>query len=305
MTDSWLTDSFDLSPIAPDVGPFPCRNWLKTWWEHRSDSTTELLIGDTGDSLVVLVKKGDRVGFAGEPDLTDYHTPLGSASVPALAELIEGLPTGSKLVLDSLPEQAADAVGLAVRGAGLTPVVEQHALAAVLTLPDTFDGYLAAIGKKERHELRRKRRKFDRDAGPSRVERRSGADAVALFADLHRRSFGDKGEFMTDDIEEFFLALHNDAGGVMDVLIDGSGRPASAIFSFEDENGFYLYNSAFDPEMIHLSPGNVMLSHLIERSIGQGKRVFDFLKGDEKYKFRLGAMERPLFCVTAEIGPRR
>jgi CelD/BcsL family acetyltransferase involved in cellulose biosynthesis len=305
MADSWLTDSFNLPPIAPDVGPFPGRDWLETWWKHRGDGSIELLIGDTGDSLVVLVKEGDRVGFAGEPDLTDYHTPLGSASVPALVELIEGLPAGSELVLDSLPEQAADAVGLAVRGAGLTPVVEQHALAAVLTLPDTFDDYLAAIGKKERHELRRKRRKFDRDAGPSRVERRSGVDAVALFADLHRRSFGDKGGFMTDDIEEFFLALHTEAGGVMDVLVDGSDRPASAIFSFEDETGFYLYNSAFDPEMIHLSPGNVMLSHLIERSIEQGKRVFDFLKGDEKYKFRLGAVERPLFCVTAEIGPRR
>jgi len=304
MSDSWLTDSFNLPPIAPDIGPFPGRSWLETWWKHRGERSSELLIGDTGESLVVLVKEGDRVEFAGEPDLTDYHSPLGSASVPALTKLIEGLPGGSRLVLDSLPEEAADAVGRAVRSAGLTPVVEQHALAAVLTLPDTFDDYLTAIGKKERHELRRKRRKFDRDAGPSHVERRSGADAVALFADLHRRSFGDKGEFMTDDIEGFFLALHNEAGGVMDVLVDGSDRPASAIFSFEDQDGYYLYNSAFDPEMIHLSPGNVMLSHLIERAIDQGKRVFDFLKGDETYKFRLGASERPLFCVTAAIGSR-
>ena len=44
-----------------------------------------------------------------------------------------------------------------------------------------------------------------------------------------------------------------------------------------------------------------MLSHLIESAINQGKPVFDFLKGDETYKFRLGAEERPLFRVTATV----
>jgi CelD/BcsL family acetyltransferase involved in cellulose biosynthesis len=82
-------------------------------------------------------------------------------------------------------------------------------------------------------------------------------------------------------------------------MVDGSGRPASAVFSFEDEAGFYLYNSAYEPEVRHLSPGSVMLSHLIERAIGNQLRVFDFLKGDEMYKFRLGAQPRPLYVVEA------
>ena len=59
---------------------------------------------------------------------------------------------------------------------------------------------------------------------------------------------------------------------------------------------------AFDPELRTLSPGNVMLSHLIERAINQGMSVFDFLKGDATYKFRLGARERPLYRVTAKVG---
>ena len=45
-----------------------------------------------------------------------------------------------------------------------------------------------------------------------------------------------------------------------------------------------------------------MLSHLIERAIEDGKQVFDFLKGDETYKFRLGATARPLYRVTATVG---
>ena len=90
------------------------------------------------------------------------------------------------------------------------------------------------------------------------------------------------------------------AGG--DPAVDGHDRPASAIFSFEDEQGFYLYNSAFEPELRTLSPGNVMLSHLIERAIERGLLIFDFLKGDETYKFRLGARERPLYRVSATVG---
>ena len=46
------------------------------------------------------------------------------------------------------------------------------------------------------------------------------------------------------------------------------------------------------------SPGVVLVSMLIERAIEAEKRVFDFLKGDETYKFRLGAAPRPLYEVT-------
>jgi CelD/BcsL family acetyltransferase involved in cellulose biosynthesis len=193
-------------------------------------------------------------------------------------------------------------VAAALVNAGLAPTVAQHELAAVLDLPDTFDDYLASIGKKERHELRRKRRRFEHATGPATLQRSEGPGAVALFADLHRRSAGDKGTFMTPEMEQFFLALHNDAGGVIDILLDGSGRPAAAVFSFEDAHATYLYNSAFEPDLGNLSPGNVVLSFLIEAAIAAGRDTFDFLKGDEAYKFRLGARPRPLFEVSATSG---
>jgi CelD/BcsL family acetyltransferase involved in cellulose biosynthesis len=261
-----------------------------------------LLLADDGAGLVPLTLHGSRLSLAGEADLTDYHTPLGSSSGTALAAAVASLPKGTSIALDSLPQEAATVVAESLQAAGLETRVEQHNIAAVLRLPDSFDTYLAGLAKKERHEFRRKRRRFDNELGTGVVERRFGPEAVALFAKLHRLSSGDKGAFMTEPMEEFFLSLHLEAGGVIDVLLDGSGRPASAVFSFEDENGFYLYNSAFEPELRKHSPGNVMLSHLIERAIGDGVPIFDFLKGDETYKLRLGAVPRPLFVVTAETG---
>ena len=297
---TWSSPSFDLPPVADRVGPFPHRRWLQTWWESRGRG--ELVVADTPESLICLTLVDGVVEFAGEADLTDYHSPLGHSDTLALANLVADLEPGTQLCLDSLPGEAADAVAGALTQAGLQTSVAQHEIAAVLDLPATFDDYLASIGKKERHEMRRKRRRFDNEVGPGRVERREGPEAVSLFARLHRLSAGDKGEFMTEDLERFFLALHTDAGGIIEELVDGDGRPASAIFSFEDEHGFYLYNSAFEPGLRTLSPGNVMLSHLIERAIGRGLTVFDFLKGDETYKFRLGATERPLYLVSATVG---
>lgn len=296
----WSTAAFEQAPLAPHVGPFPLRNWLRTWWDHRG--VGELVIAEADGALIVLTMNGTRLEFAGEPDLTDYHTPLGADPAGALGEVVAALDPGTQIRLDSLPHEAADEAAAALASCGLHPTTNQHAITAVLTLPESFDEYMHQIGKKERHEMRRKRRRFEGELGPATVERWSGAKAVSLFADLHRRASGDKGAFMTPEIEAFFHALHNHAGGVIDVLLDGSGQPASAVFSFEDENEFYLYNSAFRPEIRHLSPGNVMLSLLIERSIERNTVIFDFLKGDETYKFRLGAEERPLFRVEATIG---
>ncbi|MCP3993738.1 MAG: GNAT family N-acetyltransferase [bacterium] len=300
MTTNWSAAGFKLPPISQQVGPFVGSSWLETWWTHRGEG--ELLLRETEDSLVALTLNHGKVKIAGEADLTDYHSPLGHAAVPALSNLVADLEPGTKLCLNSLPEEAAKAVAASLESVGVDPMVEEHAVTAVLHLPASFDDYLMSLGKKDRHELRRKRRRFENEVGPYRVERRSGPDAVALFAHLHRLSSGDKGTFMTAEMEDFFLALHTSAGGVIDVLTDASGQAASAIFSFEDAEGFYLYNSAYEPEMRNLSPGNVMLSHLIERAIEDDKQVFDFLKGDEAYKFRLGAIARRLLRVSATIG---
>ncbi len=296
----WRSTAFALPPLAAHTGPFPQRRWLENWWNNRGAG--ELIIADNGNSLVALVLNDDLLEFAGEPDLTDYHSPLGDEDIAALSEVVTGLPTGTRIQLDSLPGEAAAAVAAVLTKAGLSVRSEQHTVSAIVDLPETYDEYLAGLSKKERHELRRKRRRFDNELGISAVERRCGEGAVELFADLHRRSAGDKGSFMTAKMQQFFLALHEQAGGVIDVLVDGAGTAAAAVFSFEDDETLYLYNSAFEPEVGQLSPGNVILAHLIEKTIASGRRRFDFLKGDEPYKFKLGAVPRPLYRVTTMVG---
>ena len=46
-----------------------------------------------------------------------------------------------------------------------------------------------------------------------------------------------------------------------------------------------LYNSGFAPERAALSPGVVLLAHLVRDAIGRGRKKFDFLRGEERYKY--------------------
>jgi CelD/BcsL family acetyltransferase involved in cellulose biosynthesis len=184
----------------------------------------------------------------------------------------------------------------ALGAAGIDASVSEHEIAAVLALPATYEDWLSSLGKKQRHEVRRKRRRFSEEFGAIEIERHTGG-AIEAFCAMHRLSAGDKGQFMTEPMEDYFTELLLTAGASIHLLTcDGVARAAA--FGFETEDGYFYYNSAYDPAAAMASPGIVLFSTMIETEIERGATVFDFLKGDEAYKFRHGAEPRQLFAIT-------
>ena len=291
----WAAAGFGPAPVAGLTGPFPHRSFLEVWWEHRGGG--EALLATGGDALLTLRSEAGRVEFMGEADLTDYHTPLGTAAADLLAGVAASLPAGTRLCFDSLPAEAAGVMTAGLAAAGLAAETRQHEIAAVLDLPTSYDGYLAGVTTKHRHEIRRKRRRFEESLGAPRLVRDPGG--FADFVRMHRAAPGEKGEFMTPDLEAFFTDLLSIDGAVLDLVVAGGDRPVAAAFGFVDGPGYYLYNSSFDPAAASVSPGVVMVDLLIRDAIDAGRSRFDFLKGDEEYKFRLGAWARPLYLVEA------
>ena len=171
----------------------------------------------------------------------------------------------------------------------------------IIDLPTTWDDYLMMLDKKQRHEIRRKRRRFLEEHGsPELVTWQGAGEGFQQFVEMHRDSGGSKGRFMTTRMEEFFASLAGQDGWRVDVLHGEDGTPKAAALTWVDSGGFYLYNSAFDRSLAG-SPGIVLLTMLIERAIEAGAAVFDFLKGDEPYKFRMGAVARPLFRFEGSL----
>jgi len=71
--------------------------------------------------------------------------------------------------------------------------------------------------------------------------------------------------------------------------------PVAALIYFDYNDTIYLYNSGYDPQYSYLSVGLISKVLCIKDSIERGKEKFDFLKGAEVYKYRLGGQEIPLY----------
>ena len=70
----------------------------------------------------------------------------------------------------------------------------------------------------------------------------------------------------------------------------------AALYGFRHNSRTYFYLNGFDPEYGHLSVASVLLGHAIDQAIRDECHVFDFLKGQEPYKYRWGARDQAIFA---------
>jgi CelD/BcsL family acetyltransferase involved in cellulose biosynthesis len=296
--DRFPEEGFDLSALAPRVGPFPGAEFLQAWFEEIQPDARVMIISSAGGVLPLMETAG-VIQFLGDGDLTDYHSPLGlniEGPVGILATMVDRT---TSLDLDSLPGEAASAIAGILSSAGLRPKTSEQTIARVLQLPPSVDDYHVLIGKKERHELRRKRRRYEEQVGPATLRTDTGPGfGFDEFVRLHRLAPGEKGNFMTGERHRFFSRLAGQDGWRVDYL-ENNGSATACLFGWTDGSDYYLYNSSFDPAVQAASPGQVLLAEMIEHAITEGWGVFDFLKGDESYKARLGAVPRQLFRIEA------
>jgi len=85
-------------------------------------------------------------------------------------------------------------------------------------------------------------------------------------------------------------------------VIDLDNIPVAMVLYFDYRDCIYLYNSGYDPRYESLSAGLLCKVMGIQAGIESGKRVFNFLKGNEIYKYRLGGKEVPLYRCGINIG---
>ncbi|MDL1883917.1 GNAT family N-acetyltransferase, partial [Anaerolineae bacterium CFX8] len=75
---------------------------------------------------------------------------------------------------------------------------------------------------------------------------------------------------------------------------------AATYLNFVYNRHVLVYNSGLLPgEYGHLSPGIVLLAYNIRHAIENNAVVFDFLRGNEVYKYRMGAQDTRVFMLRA------
>ncbi|MDZ4670634.1 MAG: GNAT family N-acetyltransferase, partial [Phototrophicales bacterium] len=75
---------------------------------------------------------------------------------------------------------------------------------------------------------------------------------------------------------------------------------AASYFNFDYDQKIWVYNSGLTYKYESLSVGIVLLVHLIDDSIQRGYTIFDFLRGNENYKYRMGGVDVPLYQLDAK-----
>ncbi len=169
-----------------------------------------------------------------------------------------------------------------------------------MNLPANYDLYLECLGKKKRHELKRKKTKFLSQL--KAVELQSSVDLRIFekFVEQHKLSDGKKGTFMKQEVELFFKNLLAIKGWKI-YFIENEGELISSAFVYENKKGCYLYNSTKNSKFNDINPGIVLIDLIIQKMIKEKKVFFDFLKGNHRYKLDLGGTAVQLYDLKILI----
>jgi CelD/BcsL family acetyltransferase involved in cellulose biosynthesis len=300
---------------------FQTPEWQVTWWETFG-SGCDLYIIEVRDQAGTLLgiaplyrsrEDGQQVlRIIGGIEVSDYLDLIGrQTDAPGIwAEIGKHLASAPDdwdiLDLHCIPEESPSR-----QLAPMTATCEKwgsegnvEEVCPVIFLPGSWDEYLLTLSKKDRHELRRKMRRLENEVEQCRfyhiTEAEDLEDALTSFIRLHQLSSREKSIFMDSRMEKFFRAMARRLlpnGWLKMWFLEVERQRVAAVLAFDCGDGIYLYNSGYDPDYSRLSVGVVLLGEAIKESIANGKRVFDFMRGPESYKYDFGARDTQIYNI--------
>jgi CelD/BcsL family acetyltransferase involved in cellulose biosynthesis len=215
---------------------------------------------------------------------------------------------------DPAADALADAFGKREMSHGWTLNVEREDVCPVVSIEPgiDFDGYLATLTKKSRHEIRRKLRRAEEHGAITLTDSTDPLADLDVFIDLHQRKWGDAGLFPPTAggaASRLFVRRmfeeHGPDGPLRLAFLTVGERRIAAGLHFRTRDGFLYYNAGVDPDARDLSPGVVMVAGYIQRAIAEGCSRLDFLRGNESYKYEWGAVDEPILrlLVRRDVSP--
>jgi CelD/BcsL family acetyltransferase involved in cellulose biosynthesis len=327
----------DLAPLASDWNtllsesvthiPFLRFEYLSAWWTTRGggewpESELAVVTARQGGRLAGIAplffsrnREGDpALLLLGSIEISDYLDIIARpADLPGfLAGFLDfiaqpGLLDWHLFDWHNLPEASPTLPALKVEAEKRGWTFSQERTYHVPTIPLTgdFKTYLAGIDKKQRHEIRRKMRRAE-DCGRNVrwyiVEDGAALDAeVEAFLNLMAQD-PEKAAFLTAPMRtQMRLACRAafECGWLQLAFLEVDGQKAAGYLNFDYLNRIWVYNSGLDRNFMELSAGWVLLGHLLQWANDNKRVEFDFMRGNEDYKYRFGGVDG--FVVRAKV----
>ena len=305
--------------------PFSRHEYLSEWWKTLGGG--EWNVGADGHPpqlvLVSAMENNQLIGLAplfiadyggqralmlvGSIEISDYldlivrqvnHARFISGLLDFLAS--SQAPSWSALDWYNLPDSSPTLAALKAESEkrGWTHHEETYRPTPYIPLNGSFDEYLARIDKKQRHEIRRKMRRAAESEKNVRFHVIDSSVAIEseinAFFELMVQD-PNKEEFLHPEMrEQMSVTIRNahERGYLWLAFLEVNGDKAAASLNFDYENKLWGYNSGVGREHMELSPGWVLLAHVIQWCCEHGRSEFDFMRGDEEYKYRFGGVNR-------------
>jgi CelD/BcsL family acetyltransferase involved in cellulose biosynthesis len=307
----WL----DLLAITGVRSPFLQPAWQRVWWQDLPPAAEPLFLAvrDGAQLLGIapLLRQDERLALAGDSEICDYMDIVCKAGaetevLDAVLREVESLPWqrfvfwGMRADSPTLP-----ALRQVAEHHRLELAIEQEAVCPRVQLAASWEEYLEGLSKKDRHELRRKIRRFTRLGGEIREYAIDEPSAVRAALDdffhLHTISRADKAEFMTPEMQRFFRDMVA-ALAPLDLIrlyfLELEATRVASVLAFNCGEELWLYNSGFDPRFASASVGLVSKAFALKAAIAEGKCCYDFLRGHEPYKYDLGGRDLEVLRCT-------
>jgi len=301
--------------------PFLRRGYLERWWKYRGggewpqDTSLKIYSGWENGQLLALApmflsnqnnEEGYTLSLLGSEEISDYLDFIArpahiQAFIHAWLTALNSKTEQSirTISLVNIPQDSATLRELETDAANLGWSIEIQKAYHTPSIPltDSWESYLAGIDKKQRHEMRRKMRRVAEDASSVSwyivdQERNLDKETDAFF-DLMAMD-NQKEKFLSSAMRDQMHSILRwafDEGFLQLSFLEIDGTKAAAYCCFDYNQRIYVYNSGFNMDFSAYSPGWVLLGFLIQHAIENRKNHFDFMRGDELYKYRLGGVD--------------
>jgi CelD/BcsL family acetyltransferase involved in cellulose biosynthesis len=297
--------------MIPGRTPFQSTAWLLPWWDVFGRGELRVLAVSQDSHLVGLVplySSEDGTGLelrligAGISDYLDLLAAPGAETVviDALRRFLNADADWTAIYFDRVPPGSPL---LAMRSPdNVSDVQSRDEPCPVLPLPPDRD-VRQLLGTRMNKELRYCRRSAER-YGAVNVRYTSQANVAGMLStlfDLHTARWSGKGEagvLWSEQVRAFHRravpALL--AAGLLRMHALSVGDETAAVYYGAHAGGrAFFYLGGFHPSFSAISPGKLVVATAIEDAIREHATSFDFLGGQEAYKYEWNAIDQPRF----------
>ena len=305
--------------------------WLYAWWTHLAgDRRLFLLVARQGGRLVAIAPLSLRarrvagvlplrsVEFLGADRLSsDYLDVIvrrgwEAEAIPALAQYLADARLALKLASVRRAGCAAAALSRALTQRRWRMLETPTAVCPFIDLSGhTWESYLGTLESKPRNDflrlLKNLTKKFSVRLEPasSEPQRREFMVHLVRLHNLRWQNLGGSDALHTADLVAFHDEVSRvtlERGWLRLFVLWLDGQPVASLYGFRYGRTFYFVQTGFDPAYGRHAVGLITVGLTIKSAIAEGAEEYDFLRGDEAYKFRWAREVRHL--ATLEVYPR-